>query len=493
MLFFARGEQEYLSLWQGFLAGKPIVAYDRDTIVDVFWITMRNFACLILLCLTFSGYAATQVNIYRSEVTLDQEQDESQARIQGMENVIIRATGEQDAVNNPVVKKALSRNRLYLSQISYGQKDDQKIVKMQFSAKQIRTLLTQAQLPFWPVKRATILVWYVEDQNFQRNIAWENVANANVQQLKQLAEKRGLPLIVPVGDFDDITSIEASDIWGEFLQPIRDASERYHPDAILIIRAQSDTLNWKLYDQTPEKLLDISVPPMSGRLNGNDELAQLIHQLTQYYAKKNRVVVAGQSSHSMILNVKHLSRAVHFFKLEQALNQLSSVASVDVIQIQGDEVTFRVHLLTTQEEFEQELASLNLIEQLPKPDGEMGFDEQPATPSQAEQHSLSEETAVNGTVTDQALPEQPLSEKKLSEQPLSQPSPEGDALKNSTGNKSVNDVDSQVMVNPPVNLGRSSLQYQWRQHPVTEQSDDDSQAEASGDTVSQGQMPQDTP
>ncbi|WP_159439438.1 DUF2066 domain-containing protein [Vibrio spartinae] len=454
---------------------------------------MRNFACLILLCLTFSGYAATQVNIYRSEVTLDQEQDESQARIQGMENVIIRATGEQDAVNNPVVKKALSRNRLYLSQISYGQKDDQKIVKMQFSAKQIRTLLTQAQLPFWPVKRATILVWYVEDQNFQRNIAWENVANANVQQLKQLAEKRGLPLIVPVGDFDDITSIEASDIWGEFLQPIRDASERYHPDAILIIRAQSDTLNWKLYDQTPEKLLDISVPPMSGRLNGNDELAQLIHQLTQYYAKKNRVVVAGQSSHSMILNVKHLSRAVHFFKLEQALNQLSSVASVDVIQIQGDEVTFRVHLLTTQEEFEQELASLNLIEQLPKPDGEMGFDEQPATPSQAEQHSLSEETAVNGTVTDQALPEQPLSEKKLSEQPLSQPSPEGDALKNSTGNKSVNDVDSQVMVNPPVNLGRSSLQYQWRQHPVTEQSDDDSQAEASGDTVSQGQMPQDTP
>ncbi|WP_157721350.1 DUF2066 domain-containing protein [Vibrio gazogenes] len=472
-------------LWQGFLAGKPIVAYDRDTIVDVFWITMRNFACLILLCLTFSGYAATQVNIYRSEVTLDQEQDESQARIQGMENVIIRATGEQDAVNNPVVKKALSQNRLYLSQISYGQKDDQKIVKMQFSAKQIRTLLTQAQLPFWPVKRATILVWYVEDQNFQRHIAWENVANANVQQLKQLAEKRGLPLIVPVGDFDDITSIEASDIWGEFLQPIRDASERYHPDAILIIRAQSDTLNWKLYDQTPEKLLDITVPPMSGSLSGDDELAQLVNQLTQYYAKKNRVVVAGQSSHSMILNVKHLSRAIHFFKLEQALNQLSSVASVDVIQIQGDEVTFRVHLLTTQEAFQQELASLNLIERQPtKLDAEMGGDGQPAAPSQAEQPTSSEETAVDGTLSDESFSEQPLS---------AQPSSEAHLPKDATEKKSVNDVDSQAVVNPSVEMGQSSLQYQWRQHSVNQQTDDDIQAEDSRDTLSQHQIPQDTP
>lgn len=474
-IFCKGGDQEYLSLWQGFLAGKPIVAYDRGTIVDVFWITMRNFACLILLCLTFSGYAATQVNIYRSEVELDQEQGEDQARIQGMENVIIRATGEQDAVDNPVIKKALSQNRLYLSQISYGQKDDQKIVKMQFSAKQIRTLLTQAQLPFWPVKRATILVWYVEDQNFQRNIAWENVANANVQQLKQLAEKRGLPLIVPVGDFDDITSIEASDIWGEFLQPIRDASERYHPDAILIIRAQSDTLNWKLYDQTPEKLLDISVPPMGGSLSGNDELAQLVDELTQYYAKKNRVIVAGQSSHSMILNVKHLSRAVHFFKLEQALNQLSSVASVDTIQIQGDEVTFRVHLLTTQEAFEQELASLNLIERLPEADEAADLEEQPVEHMQAEQSTSSEETTVDGTPTDQ-----PLSEEH--------------SPKDATEKKSVNDVDSQAMTSPPAETGQSTLLYQWREPPVSERSnDDDSQTGASQDNLPQSQDSQDTP
>ncbi|WP_157371900.1 DUF2066 domain-containing protein [Vibrio sp. MEBiC08052] len=432
---------------------------------------MRNFACLILLCLTFSGYAATQVNIYRSEVVLDQEQGEDQARIQGMENVIIRATGEQDAVDNPVVKKALSQNRLYLSQISYGQKDDQKIVKMQFSAKQIRTLLTQAQLPFWPEKRATILVWYVEEQNFQRNIAWENVANANVQQLKQLAEKRGLPLIVPVGDFDDITSIEASDIWGEFLQPIRDASERYHPDAILIIRAQSDTLNWKLYDQTPEKLLDISVPPMGGSLSGDDELAQLIDELTQYYAKKNRVIVAGQSSHSMILNVKHLSRAVHFFKLEQALNQLSSVASVDIIQIQGDEVTFRVHLLTTQEAFEQELASLNLIERLPEAGGAADLKEQPAEHSQVEQSTSPEETAVDGTLTDQPLSEE-----------------------DSTEKKSVNDVDSQTMTSPPAETAQSTLLYQWREPSVSERAnDDDSQTGASQDISSQSQLPQEMP
>ncbi|MDW6001544.1 DUF2066 domain-containing protein [Vibrio mangrovi] len=432
---------------------------------------MRNFACLILLCLNFSGYAATQVNIYRSEVVLAPEQNEAQARVQGMENVIIRATGDRNSVDNPVVKKALSQNRLYLSQISYDQKDEQNVVKMQFGSKQIRTLLTQAQLPFWPEKRATILVWYVEDQNFQRNIAWENVANSDIQQLKQLAEERGLPLIVPVGDFDDITGIEASDVWGGFLQPIRDASRRYHPDAILIVRAQSGELNWKLYDQSPENLLDVSISPVSGNFNGEHAQEQLVDQLTQYYARKNRVIVSGESSHSMLLKVTHLSRAVHFFTLEQALNQLSSVAAVDVVNVQGDEVTFRVHLLTTQEEFEQELTSVSLIERQPSPvNSETGLFEQPHESAPAGEQTENVD-GLSGNSETSSRPD--IVEKK-----------------------SESETNSSAAPQPTVYTGVSQLIYQWRENSLrddqnSEEMETHTEENLSTDNPSQSNQPQD--
>jgi hypothetical protein len=47
--------------------------------------------------------------------------------------------------------------------------------------------------------------------------------------------------------------------------------------------------------------------------------------------------------------------------LENALKRLNSVASLDILKIQNNEVTFRIHLLSTQQEFEQEVASIRQV------------------------------------------------------------------------------------------------------------------------------------
>jgi hypothetical protein len=327
------------------------------------WISMRYFALLSIVLLSFAGHATTQVDLYRSEVVLGQDQnDEGQARIRGMETVIVKATGDKNSVNNPVIKKALTQSGQYISQVGYGQQGEQKTLKMTFNAQQIRTLLTQAQLRFWPANRTTILMWFVQDQGLRRSIEWENVSSPAVERLKQLADKRGLPLIVPVGDFDDITGIEVSDVWGGFLQPISRASRRYSPDAVLVVRAQNQDLRWTLFDQTPEKMTNFASVPLSGVLSGDNAAQALIDHLAQYYARKNGAVVSSQSSQSILVKVTQLTKAVPFFSLEQSLENLSSVASIDILSIQGRHVLFRVHLLTTQQEFEQEVSGLNMIE-----------------------------------------------------------------------------------------------------------------------------------
>ncbi|EGA71070.1 hypothetical protein VISI1226_21714 [Vibrio sinaloensis DSM 21326] len=327
---------------------------------------MRRLALLALGLVGLPAMALTNVDLYRSEVILDQaaENADAKARVEGMKEVIVRASGDRSAVSNQVVKKALNQSGQYLTQISYGQLDGEQSLRMGFSAPHIRSLLSQAQLPVWPAARSNLLVWLVVEGQADRNIVWEHGDSALLEQMKQQAQIRGLPLTVPVGDFDDITGVSVSDLWGGFAMPVGQASQRYPVDAVLVVKAQGNSLRWTLYDQKPATVGVTRQAPISGSNNGGDAATKMINQISDYYAKKSAVVVASESSESIKIRFTKLDDAVGFFTLENKLKSLSSVASLDILKIQGDEVTFNVHLLSSQAEFEQEVRRVAPVTQL---------------------------------------------------------------------------------------------------------------------------------
>lgn len=330
---------------------------------------MRYLALLMIGCLSLPAYALTQVDIYRTEVAIDSTKDKGEelARQQAMKQVIVRASGYQDSVDNPVVIKALQSSARYISQLSYGKEGDVMTLKLLFNDAQIRSLLTQAQLPFWPTNRNNLLVWLVEEQNYDRKIVWEHSASNVSDQLKQAARDRGLPLTLPVGDFDDITGIEVSDLWGGFAKPISLASGRYPVDGVLVIRAQGNSLRWNLYDQSPGTIARSNVAPVTGSANGGDAATQLINAVADFYAKRSAVVVLGESSESVVVKFLNINNAIDFFTLEKTLTSLNSVANLDVLEIKGNELMLRVHLLASQEAFEQEATKLSKITKFDDP------------------------------------------------------------------------------------------------------------------------------
>ncbi|HAV6898527.1 TPA: DUF2066 domain-containing protein [Vibrio vulnificus] len=343
---------------------------------------MRYLALLMIGCLSLPAYALTQVDIYRTEVAIDSTKDKGEelARQQAMKQVIVRASGYQDSVDNPVVTKALQSSARYVSQLSYGKEGDVMTLKLLFNDAQIRSLLTQAQLPFWPTNRNNLLVWLVEEQNYDRKIVWEHSASNVSDQLKQAARDRGLPLTLPVGDFDDITGIEVSDLWGGFAKPISLASGRYPVDGVLVIRAQANSLRWNLYDQSPGAIARSNVAPVTGSANGGDAATQLINAVADFYAKRSAVVVLGESSESVVVKFLNINNAIDFFTLEKTLTSLNSVANLDVLEIKGNELMLRVHLLASQEAFEQEATKLSKITKFDDP--LLVEDEENAVPAQ---------------------------------------------------------------------------------------------------------------
>ncbi|KQB05186.1 DUF2066 domain-containing protein [Vibrio metoecus] len=330
---------------------------------------MRYLAVLMMGLLTFPAFALTRVNLYQAEVAIDPQQNnaDATARVRGMEEVIVRATGSQDSLKNDAVQKALRQNNQYITQISTQQQGTQSVLRLQFSAPHIRSLLTQAQLPFWPESRSNLLVWLVEEANYDRSISWEHADTPVLKQMKNRARVRGLPLTVPVGDFDDVTGVQVSDLWGGFINPISAASQRYPTDAVLVVRVQGSDVRWTLFDQAANSMVDQPKSPISGQASGEQAASEMIDEISDYYASKSAVVVSSESSQSVLAQFGPLDSAQDFFVVENKLKRLSSVASLDILKIQGTEVTFKVHLLASVDEFANEVVRMGQVVRMEAP------------------------------------------------------------------------------------------------------------------------------
>lgn len=364
---------------------------------------MRYLAVLMMGLLTFPAFALTRVNLYQTEVAIDPQQSnaDAAARVRGMEEVIVRATGSQDSLKNDAVQKALRQNNQYITQISTQQQGMQSVMRLQFSAPHIRSLLTQAQLPFWPENRSNLLVWLVEEANYDRSITWEHADTALLNQLKSRARSRGLPITVPVGDFDDVTGVQVSDLWGGFVNPISAASQRYPTDAVLVVRAQGSDLRWSLFDQSAGAMLQQPKAPISGQASGEQAANEMIDEISDYYARKSAVVVSSESSQSILAQFSPLDSAQDFFVVENKLKRLSSVASLDILKIQGTQVTFKVHLLASADEFANEVVRMGQATLLDMPPEQV-------VPEETSETSGSEGSEINETeVAPQPQPVQP--------------------------------------------------------------------------------------
>ncbi|GAL14813.1 hypothetical protein JCM19233_5825 [Vibrio astriarenae] len=313
---------------------------------------MRNIALLLMGLVSMPLWAMTQVNLYQSAVVIDQEADNGDqlARAQGLEQVIIRASGDAMAASNPVIKKAMGNTSQYITQISYASRGEEQEVRLMFSEPRVRALLTQAQLPYWPAQRKTVLVWLAEEEAGQRAISWDYANTNYMAALRDNAQQRGLPLTFPLGDFEDMTNIEVSDIWGGFEDVIEQTSQRYPADAVLVLRNDGNNVRWTLYDQEPAQGLRATI---HRTYPANTSAQRIVDDIAVFYSQKDAVVVSQETSGKTVVTFDNVTTAEQFFKLEKGLENLSTVATANILEMHASSVTFEVELLASREDFEQ--------------------------------------------------------------------------------------------------------------------------------------------
>lgn len=197
------------------------------------------WATSIVLSSLVSGHVeATQViqtNI--AAIALDDQSQRSQdsALKSAFKQVMIKITGNKDALQNPGVKAALRTPQAYLRSYRFDFQEGETLYVAEFDKIKLNELLQREGLPLWGERRPETLLWLAteDSESGERQLLDETTPSEMREHLSAKAKERGLPLSFPLMDLTDRTTISIYDVWGRFVQSLTQASNRYSVDNVI--------------------------------------------------------------------------------------------------------------------------------------------------------------------------------------------------------------------------------------------------------------------
>ena len=323
---------------------------------------VRAAAAILFLCLAAiatgaqAADPAAKAGLYDVSVPVKNQSAEARQEgfRQGVDLLLGRLTGRRQPEGSAVLKAARASARELVAQFFYSQSADSSqaagpVLHIGFRKSAMRRFLRQQGLPFWGEVRPSVLLWVVQESGGLRQF----VGDRHLSQLKKLQVKNkleraasdwGLPLSWPLFDFQDLEAVHVSDVWGGFVDPVRQASARYGADEILLLRLHSSgSERWDAHGHFVfrGKVLNWKTSRAS-----IDELAQFLMEkmaatMADYYG-----VAPGKEEDrgSIVLRVDNVRSAASYADILRLTETATAVRKVETFEVQGDSLLIRLVL-----------------------------------------------------------------------------------------------------------------------------------------------------
>ena len=292
-------------------------------------------AAMILLQAPEAG-AVRVTSIYAAEAELDTRGEGlDRAFDTALGKVLVKVSG-LPALGNDAARKSLVPDARELV-LKHARLPDGR-VRVEFYGARLRQILDDAGQPVWGDDRPLVAIWYAVDdgsgkrQILQSSDMLEFAAEADLLRasLDTVADERGLPMMFPLLDAEDLRNVNFADLWGDFHEPIFAASSRYGAEVILIARARSlsaeePRVRWTIATATEQYAWE------GFAADGPAMAAEFLAQRLGTYADSSgalRVVVSG---------VDTLDK---FGQLRNYLRSLTVIESRTIARINNDRIEF---------------------------------------------------------------------------------------------------------------------------------------------------------
>lgn len=199
------------------------------------------YAAVLGLVLVGPAPAADVEGLYEARVPVESQNAEARSKAVGeaLVEVLIKLTGQQDVGANPALQDALQGATRYVQQFRYVAAEPPAVgqqLAVRFDPAALSELLSKEKLPLWGRARPATLLWLAVEQRGRRELIGANSDDRLREAVMSQAQRRGLPVRLPLLDLTDRGNLSASDVWGGFEGTIKQASARYETEAVLVGR-----------------------------------------------------------------------------------------------------------------------------------------------------------------------------------------------------------------------------------------------------------------
>lgn len=291
-----------------------------------------------------------QADYFSAEVPVESQSrsEQRKAAKSGLLDVLVRVSGSEAVLDNPVIAQRSSSALSLVTQFQYEDVDQEElsgqgfehILRLSFSSRLVRQLLASADLPVWSVNRPKTLVWLVEDSfELGKRMMPFDETNPMIQGIQRAAAYRGLPLTFPLLDFDDQIALGAERLWNLDEASIMDASERYKADAVLVGKytLMSSGLvlsSWQYFHRDKSRFFDLR--SQDPKQLGYDALLPLADHLASLYSYRS---LDSEYFSVSVLNVRNFS---DYRELVSMLKSFDTITDVKIDRVIDEQVDLRL-------------------------------------------------------------------------------------------------------------------------------------------------------
>jgi hypothetical protein len=205
---------------------------------------MRLSARLFALCVALFGLPALAEPVsglyqVREAVTSQQPEERTAALNRALETLVLRLTGDAQALQNPALAGVRQDPQQLVSQYVY----EGETLVVDFDPLTTENKLRQAGMPLWGANRPSILTWWLNSGAEGASLVGDGQEAA--APLQQAAQHRGLPLRLPLADLQEQLVATPDNLGASQPDALQPASERYAADALLAVQATEADGQWQ--------------------------------------------------------------------------------------------------------------------------------------------------------------------------------------------------------------------------------------------------------
>ena len=297
-----------------------------------------------ILCLCALASAVEMESLYTVQVPLDPDAPDPQnfAYETALTEVLVRVTGATGIAEWEQMAELFPNPGRFVLQYRPGP-DGTLMVSLDGPA--IEEVLRQAGIAIWENDRPLTLMWIAVDwgQGEREIVAADDPERKPGdarsidrnrllrERVTEIAAYRGIPVLFPLLDIEDLENISFSDIWGGFDDLLILASARYQAETVLVgrIRAGSPVMNrWTWY--------------LGGeRLHWNGETEEIIHLLADTLAARFKVDSRAPLD-TIRLTVSGINSVNAFGKVQRYMENLRGIDQIMIEAVAGDRIIYKI-------------------------------------------------------------------------------------------------------------------------------------------------------